>query len=502
MSRLLVSRCVRCVCALVVVSCSSLAAGQPASKQSERSLSEPIDIGSGLELMVDDHLIAELKGGAALKLHHPVAREVSLTHDQPWEGNASCYHTVFRDGDLYRMYYRGSHLILGENTLRIAHQVVCYAESKDGIHWTKPDLGLVEFEGSKKNNILIGNGPAVHNFAPFLDANPACKPDERYKALGGGGGGLMVYKSADGIHWSVMHDKPVITEGAFDSQNLAFWDPIREEYREYHRAFRDGRDIMTTTSADFVQWTKPVFLEYTPARLTELYTNQINPYHRAPHLFLGLPARYIAGRGLLSLLNETIARSCQRCGSDYTDTGFIASRDATRFHVWGEAFIRPGPETGTNWAYGNKYTACGIVETPSNIPGASNELSLYSSDDGYWRDHVILRRYALRIDGFASVAAGMSGGELLSRPLVFAGSQLTINFATSAAGSVRVEIQDAAGNAMDGFALADSADLFGDCISRQVSWKGGADVSKLAGKPIRLRVVLKDADLYSLQFMP
>lgn len=152
---------------------------------------EPIDMGSRLELFVDDHLIEKMTG-AQLVLHRPVPREVAIVHNKPWEGNICFYHTVFHDGDLYRMYYRGAHhdYAIG----KVTHQVVCYAESDDGIHWRKPELGIVEFDGSKKNNI-IWNGVGSHNFAPFKDPNPACKPDEKYKALGRGRGGLVAFKS-------------------------------------------------------------------------------------------------------------------------------------------------------------------------------------------------------------------------------------------------------------------------------------------------------------------
>ena len=462
---------------------------------------EPIEIGSRLELFVDGYLIAELRGGATLELHRPTEREVAIVHDQPWEGNACLYHTVFEDGDLYRMYYRGWHFVIGETTLSASHEVVCYAESKDGIHWTKPELGLVEFNGSKANNI-IWDGIGSLAFSPFKDANPNCPPEAKYKALGLGGGkhGLYAFRSADGIHWSLMSQEPVITEGAFDSQNLAFWDSVRGQYREYHRAFRDGRDIMTGTSDDFLHWTDPVWLEYDPGRLTQLYTNQITPYPRAPHIFLGFPARYIAGRALLGPLNERIARLSKRYGTDYTDTGLITSRDGDHFHVWPEAFIRPGVQTGNRWVYGSKYTAWGIVETGSHLSGAPGELSFYTSDEGYWQDHVVMRRYTLRLDGFVSVGAPLSGGELVTKPITFDGKKLVINSSTSAAGSLQVEIQDVEGKSIEGFTLDDSDVIFGDHLERVVAWKGGSDVSKLASRAVRLRFVLEDADLYSIRF--
>jgi hypothetical protein len=128
-------------------------------------------------------------------------------------------------------------------------------------------------------------------------------------------------------------------------------------------------------------------------------------------------------------------------------------------------------------------------------------LSIYAQHHcGYPTAHV--RRYTLRPDGFVSLAAPTAGGEMVTKPLVFQGQRLAVNFSTSAAGGMRVEIQDPQGKPIPGFGLADCGELFGDALERQVVWRGGPDVSKLAGKPVRLRFVLHDADLFALRFVP
>ena len=184
---------------MAVTTLAFLIVGGPARAQ------DPIDVGSRRELFVDDYLVERLTGKAELRLHRPTAREVAIVHDKPWEGNICFYHTVFRDGDRCRMYYRGAHH--DWTTRRVTHQVVCYAESQDGISWTKPELGVVEFDGSKKNNV-IWDGLGSHNFAPFKDANPACKPEAAYKAIASGKGGLYPFQSPDGVHWSMASDSP------------------------------------------------------------------------------------------------------------------------------------------------------------------------------------------------------------------------------------------------------------------------------------------------------
>ena len=446
---------------------------------------EPIDVDSRLELFTDGYLIESLDG-AELRLNAPTQQEVAIVHDKPWEGNVCCYHTVFADGDLFRMYYRGAHF--DEKTGKSPHQVVCYAQSSDGIHWTKPELGLVEFDGSKKNSI-IWNGPGSHNFAPFLDTNPQCKPDEKYKALGSGPGGLVAFKSADGVHWSLISDKAVITKGAFDSQNQAFWDSVRGRYVDFHRMGRDGyRDIMTCTSADFRQWTEPVFLTYPGSPKEHLYTNQILAYYRAPHIFMGFPKRFVPSRKILEHRYPGVS-----------DAVFMTSRDGLSFNRWGEAFVRPGLQKD-RWVCRNNMTARGMLVTKSAISGAPDEISLYLTEGYYTGESCQLRRYTLRVDGFVSVNAPLAGGQMVSKPITFKGKELVINYATSAAGSLQVEIQDAQGKPLEGFALGDCPEIFGDQLERVVAFKGGSDLGKLAGTPIRLRFVLKDADLYSIRF--
>jgi hypothetical protein len=109
-------------------------------------------------------------------------------------------------------------------------------------------------------------------------------------------------------------------------------------------------------------------------------------------------------------------------------------------------------------------------------------------------------RYSLRTDGFASVNAPYCGGEFVTRPLTFIGRELVLNFSTGAAGSVKIEIQDTDGKSLPGYSLAEATELIGDAIERVASWKSGPDVSKINGRSVKLRFVMKDADVYSLRF--
>lgn len=464
--------------------------------QSSLAIADPIEVGSRRELFVDALLIDRLKGDAQLKLHHPVPREVVFTADRPWEGNLMFHVTVFRDGDIYRMYYRGWDYD-EERKSTSQHKVICYAESRDAIHWTRPELGIVDFQGSKRNNIILDCKKGVASngaFAVFRDANPQCDPKSRYKALAlhaRKGKGLYAFGSADGIRWSLLNQRPRITNGVFDSHNLAFWDEQTGQYRAYWRWFdKQVRAIRTATSDDFIHWSQSKDLQFGDAPQEHLYTNAVQRYPRAPHLLVGFPKRLVPGR-----------KSPTGFGIPGVSDGvFMSSRDGVHFHRRQEAFIRPGPQAD-RWVNRNNFTAWGLIETPATLQGAPAELSFFSTE-GYYRGPATrLRRYTLRQDGFVSLCAPMSGGELTTKPLSFDGAQLKINFSTSAAGSVRVEIQDRDGEPVKGYSLDDCPEIFGDEIERVVRWKRGRDVSRLAGKPIRLRLVVKDADVYSFRFV-
>jgi hypothetical protein len=112
------------------------------------------------------------------------------------------------------------------------------------------------------------------------------------------------------------------------------------------------------------------------------------------------------------------------------------------------------------------------------------------------------RRFTLRTDGFASVHGGADAGELLTKPLVFAGNELSLNYSTSAGGSVKLEIQDEHGKAVPGHAIEDHQPMVGDSIDQVALWKKNKNLSPLAGKTIRLRFVLQEADVFALQFRP
>ena len=463
-----------------------------------------IYIGSRLELMLDDTLLDSMEG-LSFALHRPRPAEVVMTFDEPWEGPDSDYVTVFKDGNRFRMYYANC-----PYGTRDKRHYTGYAESSDGIHWQRPSLGLIDFQGSTDNNLLMVGAPS-HNFGPFVDANPDATPQHRYKAIGGPP--MHAYGSPDGVHWEQISDQPVLAEdrpefkehgvcfwgneqeggyAVYDSPNIAFWDTMQKQYVCYFRAWvhEDSperysiRHIFRGTSPDMIHWSEsePIGLSEPISVVDQFYTNATQPYFRASQVYLAFPMRY-ASRPALS--PEAPKDSLSECV-------FMFSRDGRHFTRIMEAYIRPGLDK-LNWYKHNIMAACGLLAT------SPEELSLYYTEN-YSARSDRLRRGVLRLDGFMSLQAPYKGGECTTKPFRFYGNRLRLNVSTGVAGTVRVEVQDPAGRPMDGFGLEDCEKFYGDDVRYDVRWRGSIDLSALTDKTVRLRFVMNDADLYSFRF--
>ncbi|SDC47405.1 glycoside hydrolase family protein [Niabella drilacis] len=455
-----------------------------------------LDLGNKRELFVDRYLVAQTKE-VTFKLHHPHNEGPVLYFNQPWEGNFSGYGTVIKDAGLYRLYYRG---IRQSGKDGAEAEVTCYAESIDGQHWKKPDLGIYEIGNSRANNVILAHvAPVTHNFSPFLDTNPETKLAYRYKALGGiKKSGLIPYVSADGIHWKPLREQPVITQGDFDSQNVAFWSAAEKQYVCYLRTSaksgnKSFRSVSRTTSADFINWTTPEPMQFGDVPLDHLYTQQTGAYYRAPHIYVAIGARFMPGRQVVSDEQAAALKVNPAYYKDCSDAVLMTTRGGNEYHrEFLESFIRPdiGLE---NWVSRTNYPVLNVV------PTSETEMSVFMNES-YAQEGAHIKRYSMRIDGFASLNAGMKEGTVLTRPFVFSGKELELNYSTSAAGALKIEVQDIKGNPIPGYTMSDAQEIIGNEIKRIASWKGNTDLSALAGTPVKLRIYLKDADLFSLKF--
>ncbi len=455
---------------------------------------KPIDIGSNRELFVDRYLVGTLENLEHV-LHAPrEIRENSLD-------NYGGYVTIIHDEAGYKRYYRSSY----GNEEYDGHpgELTCVDISEDGISWESPDLDIYHPVEGRRNIILMDDPPRSHNFSPFLDENPTAVAAERYKALAGThkedngrpdyvlplpdiDSGLYVFTSPDGIHWKKRTDYPVITfsEFAFDSQNVSFWSEAEQCYVCYFRCWEKHamrgnqsgepervtmqthlRSVARTTSRDFIHWTEPVRLKPNfPGE--HLYTTQAHPYFRAKHIYIALPTRFMQERG------------------SSTDVMFMSARGAGPFdRTFGQAFVRPGNDPAA-WGNRSNYANLNIYQT------SPSEMSFYVRG---------IRR-VLRIDGFASIQAKGSPGVLTTVPFTFTGDRLLMNYATSAAGSIRVTLLDAEDNReIPGASFADSREIIGDEIDGEIP-VDRTILKQVSGKPVRMRVFMTDADLYSFRF--
>ena len=453
-----------------------------------------INIGSRVEMMIDDCLIDALSG-LTFRLNKPVEREIAVAGDKPWEGPGSfVYASVFEWNGLFHLYYRATGP--GNKGDTDALQYLCYARSADGIRWEKPSLGLFEYEGSADNNILM-SGEICHNFTPVLDTNPACPEDERIKAVAGYGHALYVYASADGLRFHRLMEAPAVTSErfGFDSQNVLFYDGARGGYRIYSRYFKpspagvdwgDGerilRAIQSSESKDCRHWSAPVPNAYAGGAEEHLYTNAVTPCPGAEHVLLSFPMRFVEER----------ARRLVRFSRGVSDAVFMTSRDGVlwdRRHM--DSLVDGGPDE-RSWTQRSNMPARGILRV-------GDGFSLYVTKRYCWED-ANLTRYAARPFGFSALEAGAEEGMLRTKPLIFSGSELRANFATAAPGSLRVGLIDPeTGRFIEGFSPDDCEEAFGDALDEPMRFAGGS-LEKLSGKPVVIQFSLRLARLYAFRF--
>ena len=461
-------------------------------------------IGNRTELFADG-VMAERMDGAYLKLHSPTQCEVSVTGEKPWEngfgntfGGYLGIHSVVPDlQGGYLLYYRGQG---SSQSGRDADQgqVTCLCRSHDGVHFERIDAGLHEFLGTTDNNIIL-RGMYSNNFSVFFDTHPACEPDKRYKALAGSKAfglvseeaGLYAYGSADGIRWQLLSPRPVITDGFFDSQNLAFYDAGIAAYRCYSRYFDKecagiaGNDwgfraIQSCISHDFINWSKPIPNQYGESITEHFYTNATIPCPGAEHILLSFPKRFM----------ETRKKIQEHEHTGISDTVFMASRDGVNWtRLFKESWLRPGPDMG-NWTDRNMLVGAGCVIMPDG------SMSFYHTEHNGLPDNRI-RRIQIRKHGFVSLSAEFAGGRAATPPLLYEGGRLRLNYSSSAAGYVKAALLPADA---DWASPENAYTLYGDSLDEFYPLAPNSTVA-LAGRPVRLHFELKDADIFSFGFL-
>ena len=490
------------------------------SSTEKEIIMEIIFIGKEREPLWDAYIVDKEMTTATPRVMTPVKKECIFEFDQKNETFSISYPCIVKDDLGYKMYYQP----WNEEGFK---PCVCVIESGDGIHWHRPHLDIFEHSELKENNVVIDC--VKDGIFVFYDTNPACPKEEKYKAIGAEKmihpdgeekTSLCCFVSPDGYHFTLSH--PMTRYGTFDSLNTAMWNG--EKYVCYYRSFHNiegvdnseildlgqiyshskmwsyaTRDIRVMYSDDFRSWTLPEMIKFDDGLDYPLYTNNVEIYDRAP-IYIGFPVRYCERPEWTENISQMTGYQTKktateriepRTGRVSTDCIFMCSRDGKNWHRFNEAFLTPGYEDEHNWIYGDCYLGYGLVDSGKEY------YNLYTIDRhfsfGYPKP---LNRYEIRKDGFACYEAGGDEKALVTKPIIFDGTALHLNFSTSAYGYIYVSVLDENGNDLSG----ESVEVFGDNIDRRVVFSDGFDLSTLREKAVRLKFRMRDAKLFSIKF--
>ncbi len=435
-----------------------------------------------------------MPSGVRIVVFRPVLHpQPVILPERPWESHfINAYSTWFEDEGRFRLYYEAySAYDKGDFSARL-----CYAESEDGVRWERPSLGIVDFGGSRENNIVYAeeNSGGRSPHGAHVHKDPSAPPAERYKmvhcAQDDRGAYLAAALSPDGLHWTPV-EEPVL-RWASDTQTVVFWDELCGHYKGYFRGWPTGslwsgrRTVDHAVTDDFRHWPNPRFCMVTDAGDppgTDIYTNSAMPWPGAQDAYLAFPCFY--------------PRS-----ADTMETHLWASRDGA---LWQrplrEPLLAAGPPEGDHFA--------GLVAGQGLIETAPGEWSLLVAKrtvthnethyEGRWTDRGGLWRATIREDGFMAVEAE-ARGEFWTVPFELEGDRLELNAWTHFGGEVRVAVvPQGAEESGAGFALDDCDPVTGDALWTTVTWRGSPDLSPLRGKPVRLHWQLTRGRLYTFR---
>lgn len=443
---------------------------------------------------------------ASLHVNPPLRREIVIRPDKPWEQlMISFYLTVLDEAGKLRMWY-----ICRDKANR---PNVAYAESRDGVCWTKPNLGIVDYDGSKENNLT-----GLTTFEGVVFRDPNAPANERYAYVTHlWTEGMVRFHSPDGLHWQ--RDKtPLLRLGA-DTQNVTFWDQRLGKYVLYLRGWQRAGDKklyrkvvraeMPSLTApldagpsrkSLYLWGKekvPVIGDEFPTVLaadekdppnSDVYTISAQPYPLDPRWYLGFPSMF---------------QREQRMSDGPLEVQFAGSRDGITWHRYDRAPYAPLGLAGSESA-NMTFMGPGLV-----IRG--DEVWQYGT--GFHSKHGdvearkrktdgVIYRYVQRVDGFVSLDFDAAGGRCVTAPVKVDGARLLLNVDTGALGQLRVGLLDADGKSISGLAADDCKVLRINSTRAEVSWVGGSDLASLKGRAVRLAITGSRAKLYSFRFDP
>jgi hypothetical protein len=437
--------------------------------------------------------------GTALQVQPPQRRETVIVPDRPWEQRMiSFFLTVREDEGKLRMWYICRDK---EN-----HPNLAYAESIDGVHWKKPELGIADYEGSRANN-LVGV-PSLEG-TPFIDPNAPAS--ERYSYITHMAASIVRFHSADGLHWT--RDAKPLLPFFSDTQNVTFWDDVRKRYVIYLRGWTPKyRTVVRFETASITVPSdigvsapgrkRPFIFDEMPTVLacdaqdpprTDIYNMSAQPYAPDPSWYVAFPA----------YLRRSVATNADDYhGSHHgpVEIEFAGSRDGIAWHRYDRAaYATPG--TASPEKKNMVFMGTGLVYRGDEIWQYGTEFESEHGDVAARErktDGVIVR-YVQRLDGFVALTAGNVEGTCRTGTVRISGNRLLLNVDTGALGELRVGLVGADGKPIRGYGLDACAPVQANATGVAVTWSGG-DLARLQNQDVRLDLKLRRTRLFSLRF--
>ena len=507
---------------------------------------EPIEINTEPQFFLDNRFIAE-SDGITLEVNPARKAGVALSPEKPWEEYRIQPQSILEDRGIYKMWYLALPVypgIEGEISCprcgrkNSGKKVVCVtcgwpllgidrtseylyhkclAVSADGVRWERPDLGLTEYRGSKKNNIL---DPAGSFCVPAI--NPLGPAEEKFMAVAEHKGNLYVSVSPDGLRWK-MKPKPVLPFSA-DTNNQIIYDPVLGKYVAFLRGFPGRRTTVRCefNSLDEAPWphkscrrkpdnTGTLYIEdeletvmdidEQDPQLPGFDINHISASRYADGVWFGFPGlfRKYPPAGMTREGREGHRYFAQ--GNDGTfETQLAVSRDGRK---WTRPDRRPYVSNGL---FGSPDGGL-VMISPDMIKREGEIYQYYCGcrtthgifEPGDDRQTGSIFRLVQDKDRFISASAGFGGGKLLTPPLIHHGNALELNVDCGSLGEAAVQILDEQGNPVEGFARDDCDRVDLNQIGQRMTWRGRGDLRKTAGRPIRLEFFMKRAKLFTFR---
>jgi hypothetical protein len=457
---------------------------------------EIVKVGRRKQLLVDDYAIAQMSNlkrelGRTTKLN---GGKPLLVRDRPWEQTCMFYGTALHDGAKFQMWYRTG----GESG------PLGYAESKDGLSWVKPNLGLVEMNGSKQNNIVDKKLGLAYAFSCFIDPHET-DPAHKYKCCWGHPRKIRacIGHSPDGLRWTPYNNGDPVTGRAADTHSQLLWDEDAKVYRlftrtDYQRQLRAemevrGHRVMTNPDVKKSPTAWKLGRNWYFKREPKEYRRR-QVYSMTDWIHHGVHFALITLYEFPQDMSEGPLDLNKRHERDVLNFYIATSRDAENWDFQWVYASQPIVQRGPNGSFDKD-----MILPPANIITHQDRHWIYYGGANE-RHGASKREYGiggatLRLDGFVALTAGAKPGSALTKPFVFVGDRLEVN-ADARGGNLRVEVLDARGNPLKGYV---SQPITTDALRTVPKWQEVSDLAKLKGQTVRLKFTLKNAKLYAFQ---